>query len=504
MKGHIRISTAILLTLVALLTGGLVMSYNQHHVPVFVSTAQAASYEQGPLVSFAPVVKRAAPAVVNISSSKIVKTHGSQMNPGMYDDPFFRQFFGGRMPQQQQQQPRSERSQSLGSGVIVSPDGYILTNNHVIDGATEVKVSFADKREYAAKIIGTDPMTDVAVIKINEHNLPTLTLSDSSHAQIGDVVLAVGDPFGLGQTVTMGIVSATGRSGLGIERFEDFIQTDAPINPGNSGGALINTRGELIGINTAILAGNSGGNQGIGFAIPVNLARNVMDQILKTGKAAHGFLGVQLDNVTPEKAKAFGLGANGKGVAIASVSDGSPAAKAGLQAGDVVTALDGQPVDDLQTLRGRIAQMTPGTVAKLEIVRDGKNQEVPVTLGTAGNDQLSGGSEPDGDDNGSPNGGGKKGALPGVSVQGLNAELRQQLRMPNEAQGCVITEVDPESAASQAGLQEGDVVTQVNRKKVTNLEQFNSAVRQGDSSGSTLLLVRRGGGSLFIVVPGGK
>src|SRR5271165_3213057 len=332
MKGQIRVSTAILLVLVALLTGGLVMSYNQHRVPVFVSTAQAASYEPGPLVSFAPVVKRAAPAVVNISSSKVVKTRGSQMNPGMFDDPFFRQFFGGRMPQQQQQQqPRSERSQSLGSGVIVSPDGYILTNNHVIEGATEVKVSFADKREYAAKIIGTDPMTDVAVIKINEHNLPTLTLSDSSHAQIGDVVLAVGDPFGLGQTVTMGIVSATGRSGLGIERFEDFIQTDAPINPGNSGGALINTRGELIGINTAILAGNSGGNQGIGFAIPVNLARNVMDQILKTGKASHGFLGVQLDTVTPEKAKAFGLGANGKGVAIASVSDGSPAAKAGLQ-----------------------------------------------------------------------------------------------------------------------------------------------------------------------------
>jgi serine protease Do len=504
MKRQISVSTAILLSLVALLTGGLVMSYNQHHVPVFVSTAQAAGYEAGPLVSFAPVVKRAAPAVVNISSSKVVKTSGSQMNPGMFDDPMFRQFFGGRMPQQQQRQPRSERSQSLGSGVIVSPDGYILTNNHVVEGATEVKVSFADKREYPAKIIGTDPMTDVAVIKIDEHNLPTLTLSDSSHAQIGDVVLAVGDPFGLGQTVTMGIVSATGRSGLGIERFEDFIQTDAPINPGNSGGALINTRGELIGINTAILAGNSGGNQGIGFAIPVNLARNVMDQILKTGKASHGFLGVTLDPITPEKAKAFGLGANGRGVAIANVSPSSPAAKAGLQEGDVIVSLDGQQVDDLQTLRGRIAQMSPGTVAKLGIVRDGKNQDVAVTLGTAGNEQLAGGTGPDADDNGAPNGGGKKGALPGVSVQGLNADLRQQLRLPDATQGVAIAEVDPDSAAAQAGLQEGDVVTQVNRKKVTTAEQFNAAVRQGDGSGSTLLLVRRGGGSLFLVVPAGK
>lgn len=504
MKRQIRVSTAILLVMVALLTGALVMSYNRHNIPVFVSTAQAAGFEPGPLVSFAPIVKRAAPAVVNISTSKVVKTRGAQMNPGMLEDPFFRQFFGGRMPQQQQ--PRNERSQSLGSGVIVSPDGYILTNNHVIDGATEIKVSFADKREYPAKLIGTDPMTDVAVIKINEHNLPTLTLSDSSHAQIGDVVLAVGDPFGLGQTVTMGIVSATGRSGLGIERFEDFIQTDAPINPGNSGGALINTRGELIGINTAILAGNSGGNQGIGFAIPVNQARNVMEQILKTGKASHGFLGVTLFPVTSEKAKAFGLPANSRAVAISDVTPNSPAAKAGLQPGDVVVALDGQPVDDVQILRGKIAAMSPGTVAKLAIVREGKNSDVSVSLGTASNDQLGGASTHDGDDDNSTpnNGGGKKGALPGVGVQGLNSDLRQQLRIPEGMQGVVVSEVDADSAAAQAGLEEGDVITQVNHKKVTSAEQFNSAVKQGDSSGSTLLLVRRGGGSLFLVIPSGK
>ncbi len=502
MKGQIRLSTAILLVLVALLTGGLVMSYTHHNIPVFVSTAHAAGYEQGPLVSFAPIVKRAAPAVVNISTSKIVKTRGSQMNPGMFDDPFFRQFFGGRMPQQQQ--PRSERSQSLGSGVIVSPDGYILTNNHVIDGASEIKVAFADKREFPAKLIGTDPMTDIAVIKINEHNLPTLTLSDSSRAQVGDVVLAIGDPFGLGGTVTMGIVSALGRSGLSIERFEDFIQTDAPINPGNSGGALINTRGELIGINTAILAGNSGGNQGIGFAIPVNMARSVMDQILKTGKAAHGFVGITLFQVTPEQAKAFGLPANRSGVAISDVSPNSPAAKAGLQAGDVIVSLDGQPVDDLQVFRGKIAAMTPGTVAKLSIVREGKDMDVAVTLGTASNDQVAGGGNPGDNDNSTPNGGGMKGALPGVSIQGLNADLRQQLQIPESAQGVAVTNVDADSAAAQAGLEEGDVIVQVNHKRVTNTDQFNSAVRQGDGSGSTLLLVRRSGGSLFLVIPSSK
>jgi serine protease Do len=504
MKGQIRVSTAILLVVIAVLTGGLVMSFNRHNIPVFVSTAHAAGYDQGPLVSFAPIVKRAAPAVVNISTSKLVKTKVSQNGPG-FDDPIFRQFFGGRMPRQQQQ-PQAERSHSLGSGVIVSPDGYILTNNHVVEGATEVKVSFADKREYPAKIIGTDPMTDVAVIKIDEHNLPTLPLSDSSHAQIGDVVLAVGDPFGLGQTVTMGIVSATGRSGLGIERFEDFIQTDAPINPGNSGGALINTRGELIGINTAILSGNTGGNQGIGFAIPVNQARTVMEQILKTGKAEHGYLGIVLHQITSDQAKAFGLGANGKGVAIAEVTGSSPAAKAGLQPGDVVTALDGQPVDDLQAFRGRVAAMTPGTVAKLSIFREGKTNDVAVTLGTANNSQLGGGGngDPDQDDNGAPNTGGQKGALPGVSVQGLNSELRQQLRVPETTQGIVVTDVDADSAAAEAGLQQGDVITQVNHKKVVSVDQFSSAVRQGDGSGSTLLLVKRGGGSLFLVIPTGK
>src|SRR6267143_5712473 len=244
MKRHIQLSNAILLVVIALMAGALMVTMSgSRNIPIFVSSAHAASYDQGPLTSFAPVVKRVMPAIVNISSSKMVKSQQGQMPPGMFDDPFFRQFFG-RMPQQQ---PRAQRAHSLGSGVVVSPDGYILTNNHVVEGATDIKVAFSDKREYPAKIIGTDQFTDIAVIKIDQKNMPVLPLSDSSQAQVGDVCLAIGNPFALGQTVTMGIVSATGRAGLGIERFEDFIQTDAPINPGNSGAALINTRGELSG-----------------------------------------------------------------------------------------------------------------------------------------------------------------------------------------------------------------------------------------------------------------
>ena len=493
MKGHIRYSTAILLTVIAVLVGALAVTvgYTRHAPP-----ALAASVEQpqGQLVTFAPVVKKVMPAVVNISSTKVIKNRQSQ-TPGMFDDPFFRQFFGGRTPQFQQ--PRSQRAQSLGSGVVVSQDGYILTNNHVVDGANDVKVSFADKRELPAKVVGTDPLTDIAVLKINEKNIPSLPLGDSSRAEVGDVVLAVGNPFGLHQTVTMGIVSATGRSGLGIERFEDFIQTDAPINPGNSGGALINTRGELVGINTAILAGDSGGNQGIGFAIPVNLARNVMDQILKTGKASHGYIGIILDELTPDKAKAFGLGANAHGVAIAEVAQDSPASKAGLQAGDVITALNGHPVDDLQAFRVRIAGMAPGAVANLAVFRNGKEVQVPVTLGTANESQTAGGN----DDQSLP-GGGEKGALQGLSVETLTPDIRRQLQVPEGTTGVVVTEVDSDSPSAQAGLQQGDIVMQVNRKKVSTVDQFNSAVRQGDGSGSTLLLVKRGAGSTFIVVPG--
>src|SRR5580700_3341604 len=377
MKGHISKSTAALFAVITLLAGALIITISTpNRIPVFADTTRGA--ETGTITTFAPLVKRVMPAVVNISSSKVVKDQPGEGGQGLFNDPFFRQFFGGRMPQQQEQ-PRSQRATSLGSGVVVSADGYIITNNHVVDGATDVKVSFANKEEYPAKVIGTDKATDVAVLKINKTGLTTLPFADSAHAEVGDVVLAIGEPFGLGQTVTMGIISAKGRGGLGIERFEDFIQTDAAINRGNSGGALIDTKGELVGINTAILSGETGGNQGIGFAIPANMARNIMDQILKKGKVSRGYMGILPQELTPDMARAFGM-PNGHGVAVAQVTSSSPAEKAGMKVGDVITAINGTPVDDVNSFRLAVAGFAPSTTVHLKIARNGQNLDIPVTL----------------------------------------------------------------------------------------------------------------------------
>jgi serine protease Do len=496
---HIRRTTAFLIVMIAVLAGALVatISYT-HNPPVTLGTAHAASVsEQVAFGSFAPLVKRAAPAVVNISSSKMVKTSG-QTN-GMFDDPFFRQFFGGRMPRQQQQ-PREEKASSLGSGVIVSPDGYILTNNHVIDGATDIKVSFNDKREFPAKVIGADKYSDLAVIKIDQHNLPTLALAGGK-PQVGDIALAIGDPFGLGQTVTMGIVSATGRTGLNIEQYEDFIQTDAAINPGNSGGALINTSGELVGINTAILAGNGGGNQGVGFAIPATMAKNIMDQLLKTGKVTRGYIGVSLQAVDPDLAKSFGLGSNMRGIAITSVEPNSPGAKAGLQQGDVITQVNGVAVDEPGSLRVQVAGMAPGSAVHLKIFRNGSYQDTTVTLAEYPKNLLAGNNPDDDDNQPGLNGSGEKGSMKGVSVQALSSDVRQQLNIGANVKGVVVTDVDQDSAAAQEGLKPGDVIEQVNHKPVATVGDFNSAVKQSTGSGATLLLVRRGQVSNFVAVP---
>src|SRR6202048_2078465 len=305
---------------------------------------------------FAPIVKSVLPDVVNISTSKVVRAQ-SELPEGMFNDPFFRQFFGpgndNRSPS-----PRSQREESLGSGVIVSPEGYILTNNHVIEGATDVRVTLSNKRQLQAKIIGADPKTDIAVLKVEGNGYPAITIGDSSKVQVGDYALAVGDPFGVGQTVTMGIVSAMNRGNLGIEDYEDFIQTDAPINPGNSGGALVNDRGELIGINTAILSHGSGGNQGIGFAVPVNLARQVMDQIMDHGKVTRAYLGIVVQDVTPAIAKAMGQ-TELRGALVGDVKASGPAGKAGLQRGDIILEINGKPVSDSRELRMNISMMKP-------------------------------------------------------------------------------------------------------------------------------------------------
>jgi serine protease Do len=435
---------------------------------------------------FSAVLKPVLPAVVNIHTSKVVKERSQQESP-FFNDPFFRQFFGD--PGQGQGQQRPEREQSLGSGVIVTSDGMILTNNHVIDGASDIKVDLSDKREFTAKLIGTDPKTDVAVLKIDATGLPTMSIGDSSHLEVGDVVFAVGDPFGVGETATMGIVSAMGRSGLGIENYEDFIQTDASINPGNSGGAMVDLHGDLIGINTAIVTGGGGGNQGIGFAIPINMARSVMDQIVSHGKVVRGYLGVYIQDVSPDIAKQFGLSEN-RGVLIGDVSPDTPGAKAGLKRGDVVLALNGQPTSGADQLRLRISQMPPGSTAKLQIYRDGKTQDVDVTLGELPTEKTaSTGSDQSG----------QGGGLEGVDVQELTPDIAHELNLPAGTHGVVIGSVDASSQAAAAGLQRGNVIEEVNHKPITNIQQYKQAVSAAGQQ-PVLLLVNQNGVTRFMVV----
>jgi serine protease Do len=435
--------------------------------------------------TFAPVVKRVLPAVVNISSSKMVKTSGMDMQ-GM--DPMFRQFFGDQFGNQfnGRRGPSQQRERSLGSGVIVASNGYILTNNHVVDDANDVRVTLSDKREFKARVIGTDPKTDVAVLKIDATDLPTVVIGNSDKVQVGDYALAIGNPFGLGDTVTMGIVSATGRGNLGIEDYEDFIQTDAPINPGNSGGALVNERGELVGINTAILS-RSEGNNGIGFAVPMDVARNVMDQIVKTGKVTRAYLGVMAQDVTPQLAKAFHANVV-SGALVGEVSPDSPAAKAGMQKGDIIEAVNGKTVNDGAQLRMHISLMQPGTTVNVKVLRDGTAREVPVRLGELPTEQA----KAEKSDNA------KENTMDGVSVENLSAQDAKQLKLPANASGVVVTDVDPNSQAAANGLKRGDVIQEVNHQAVHNVAEFQRAMRHGGDE--TLLLVNRQGNTMFLAV----
>jgi serine protease Do len=492
MKGsHIHIPrwVATVAILAALICGGVLAiglrNWTGHEVFGAPQVAVTVARSEAPVPlgnfsnGFASVLKSALPAVVNIHTSKIVKPRQYQM------PPFFRQFFGDQFGQMQ---PQPQREQSLGSGVIVASDGTILTNNHVIDGATDIKVQLSDKREFQAKVVGSDSKTDVAVLKIEATGLPTLALGDSSKLRVGDLVLAIGDPFGVGETATMGIVSATGRSGLGIESYEDFIQTDAAINPGNSGGAMIDLRGNLIGINTAILSGGSGGNQGIGFAIPINLARSVMDQIVSHGKVVRGYLGVYIQDVSPQIAKQFGLSQN-NGVLIGDVSADTPGSRAGLKRGDVVLELNGAPVKDASQLRLQISQTAPGTVVRLRIWRDGKAQDVSVTLGELPEKSAGAGG-------GSESGGG---ALQGVEVQALTPDIAQQLNVSPGTRGVVVTSVDPSSAAAAAGVDRGDIIQEVNHKPVTNVREYGQALADAGNQ-PVLLLINENGVTRYVVV----
>jgi len=450
------------------------------------ATLKLADTSEGPSKSsYAPLIKEVLPSVVNISSSKVVHNRMSS-EEGMPMDPFFRQFFGqegnGRF-----NMPRDSREKALGSGVIVSPEGYVLTNNHVVDGATDVRVTLSDKREFQARVVGADPKTDVAVLKIDAKNLTPITIGDSSKVQVGDVALAIGNPFGVGQTVTKGIISATGRGNLGIEDYEDFLQTDAPINPGNSGGALINDRGELVGINTAILSHGSGGSQGIGFAVPANLARQVMDQVLKNGHVTRAYLGIYPQDVTPRMAKAFGE-KDSQGIVVGDVSPNSPAKEAGIQRGDIILKVNGKPVTDSNQLRMSISMMQPGSELKLKILRDGTQRDATVKLAEMPKESAKADSHDD-------QGGGSK-ALEGVEVSGLDSRTARQLGIPERTKGVVVTDIDPASKLADSGLQKGDVIQEVNHQPVTSVSEFQSAVRK--AGGDPLFLVNREGRTLFI------
>jgi serine protease Do len=415
--------------------------------------------------SFAPVIKRVAPCVVNIYSTRTVRTQPFLHQ--FFDDPMLRRFFGDNAdPRDQRSQ--THKTQGLGSGVIVSEDGYILTNNHVIEGADKdgVEVALADgKVKYAARIIGTDPQTDVAVLKIEANKLTPIPLADSDKLEVGDVVLAIGNPFGFGQSVTMGIISALGRGFgiLGARGYEDFIQTDAPINPGNSGGALVDVEGRLVGINQSIYSA-SGASAGVGFAIPINLARNIMDRLTTDGKVARGYLGVSIQAVTPELAKEFNLG-DESGALVGEVRSDTPAADAGLKEGDVIVELNGKKISDSRHLRLMVAQTPPKTKVTLKIIRDGKTKTLTATL-AALPDEFTGGPR----DEQSERGEAKVDALDGVEVADLDARARRQNDIPASVRGALVTNVVADSTAAEAGLRPGDVILEINRQPVRSAD----------------------------------
>ncbi|MGD8795486.1 MAG: DegQ family serine endoprotease [Thiohalophilus sp.] len=443
-----------------LLLGLLLIAGNAHALPTHDSQGQE-------LPSLAPMLDKVTPAVVNIASTGTVKVRG---NP-LLDDPFFRRFFD--IPNA----PQERQTQSLGSGVIVDAEkGYILTNNHVIDHADQIRVTLRDGTTHEAELIGTDPESDVAVIKIEADNLTAVPLGTSDALRVGDFVVAIGNPFGLGQTVTSGIVSALDRSGLGIQGYEDFIQTDASINPGNSGGALVNLNGELIGINNAIFS-RSGGNIGIGFAIPIDMANNVMAQLVEFGEVRRGRLGVQAQNLTPQLAEAFGLH-RGEGAVITQVDKGSPAEKSGIKSGDIVTEVDGEPITDANTLRNTIGLLRIGSEVKLTLLREGKPRFVKVTIEEPVSKHSQGGEK-------------LHAHLTGAKF----GDIPEGHPLHGQVEGVLVSEVKQGSPAWNAGLRPGDVIVSVNRKPVKSVDQMRKVI---GNSEQLLLNIRRGNGALFL------
>ncbi len=439
------------------------------------------------------VAAMATPSVVNISTTRVIKSR-EETPFDLFDDPFFRRFFGDQF--QHPPVPKEHKEQSLGSGVIVSDDGYIVTNNHVIEKAQEIKVLLSNKKDYKAKLIGADPKTDIAVVKIEVKGLAPLSWGDSNKLKVGEIVFAIGNPFGLNQTVTMGMISAVGRANVGIADYEDFIQTDAAINPGNSGGALINARGELIGINTAILS-RTGGYQGIGFAVPSSMAKQVMDSLLKYKKVVRGWLGVSIQEVTSDLAEEFGV-KDLKGALVSGVMKGSPADKAGIKQGDVILQYNGKVVEDTGHLRNMVSQTPINTTVKVKLYRDKNEVTVDVVIAELPKklaEMSSREEEPEENDNQE-----ESGALAGLVVRELTGELARRFGLDESEKGVVVLKVETGSRVFEAGIRPGDVILQINQKNISSLEEYKKTASKIKAKERILLLVRRKGQDLFVTI----
>lgn len=454
-----------------------------------VATAVQPSLPGAGALSFVDVAKAVKPAVVNIFATRNGSSEGTQSTP--FEDPFFRRFFGEEW-MKRFEAPKERKERGLGSGVIVDPNGLIITNNHVVNKADEIKVFLSDKREFKAKLVGTDAKTDVAVLKIEASSLPTVTWADSDRLEVGEFVLAVGNPFGLTQTVTLGIVSALGRS-AGIAEYEDFIQTDAAINPGNSGGALVNVRGELVGINTAIYS-QSGGNMGIGFAVPSNMAHSIMDQLVQHGKVVRGWLGVSIQELTPELSSQFGVPKDTKGVLVSDVMDDSPAKKVGFERGDVIVEYDGKPMDSPAHLRNAVAQTFVGKKVTVKIIREKKPKSIDLTIAEQPKNLAQAATEDNGESVA------PAGLLSDIEVKELNNELAGRYGLKSSDRGVVVVRVKSGSSAEEAGVRDGDLVLEVNRKPVGTLKAYERVVASLSKDQAVLLLLRRQGRAIYLTL----
>ena len=468
-----------------------------HAVPgapaVQVSTAPqppAASLAVGGDHNFVQIAKKVKPAVVNIFTARSGKgPEGPHALP--FDDPFFRRFFGDEFFRRFEA-PRERKERSLGSGVIVEGGGLIITNNHVVSKADEIKVFLSDKREFKAKLIGTDTKTDLALLKIEAEGLPTVSWADSDKLEVGEFVLAIGNPFGLNQTVTMGIVSAVGRASMGIAEYEDFIQTDAAINPGNSGGALVNVRGELVGINTAIFS-QSGGSMGIGFAVPSNMARSIMEQLTKTGKVIRGWMGVSIQELSPELASQFAT-PDAKGILVSEVLEDSPAKRAGFERGDVIVEFDGKPVENPTQLRNMVAQTVIGKKITVKFLRDKRPKTVEVTIAEQPKNMAQASGEEPGE-SAAP-----AGVLSDLDVRELTSDVASRFGLSASEKGVVIVRVKSGGAAEEAGVREGDLILEVNRQAVANMKAYEKATAKLGKDQPVLLLIKRQGRTTYLTL----